>query len=98
MSSIPEPVIAPVLVPLVRIDNLPSVYFDLETTGLGEYTCGQGWTNNGHELLANLFTELDTVQAELTLSLNFFCTKVNLRRTTVMWNARLSKHHKKANN
>ena len=37
MSSIPERVIAPVPVPLAQIDNLPIVYFDLETTGLGEY-------------------------------------------------------------
>ena len=37
VSSIPEPVIAPVPVPLAQIDNLPIVYFDLETTGLGEY-------------------------------------------------------------
>ena len=37
MSSIPEPVIAAIPVPLAEIDNFPIVYFDLETTGLGEY-------------------------------------------------------------
>ena len=37
MSSIPEPVIAAIPKPLAEIDNFPIVYFDLETTGLGEY-------------------------------------------------------------
>ena len=37
MSSIPEPVIAAIPVPLPTIDKIPIVYFDLETTGLGEY-------------------------------------------------------------
>lgn len=34
VSSIPEPVIAPVSVALEQVDSLPIVYFDLETTGL----------------------------------------------------------------
>ena len=37
MSSIPDTVIASVPKPLAQIGSLPLVYFDLETTGLGEY-------------------------------------------------------------